>query len=289
MAKASRKLEALQKQVQLLKRQALAAERMRFESLRPRKRTGFDGQLFAAGVAHEFNNILGAVDGHAEWALDSGKAADMRDALEVIRQACVRSSQITKALQGIAQPREESKELFSFAAVARELERMAAPVCRKAGLRLLLDVEDAQIYGSSERILEVLFNLVRNAADALVGRELTEADRVLSLTAKVLRRQLRVRLRDRGPGIPDMLADLVFQPFFTTKGTLAQTLEGAGKATGVQGGSGLGLYLSRGLVEDHGGTLTLTPRSKLKGPGAEFEMLLPVAPAAKRRLSETAR
>ncbi|MEZ4814538.1 MAG: histidine kinase dimerization/phospho-acceptor domain-containing protein [Bdellovibrionota bacterium] len=83
------------------KRQALAAERLRFEIVRnwQSNQDPVRMDLLALGVAHEFNNILGAALGHADWALESQTPEDMKDALEVIRIACLRCAQITKSLQ----------------------------------------------------------------------------------------------------------------------------------------------------------------------------------------------
>jgi signal transduction histidine kinase len=105
---------------------------------------------------------------------------------------------------------------------------------------------------------------------------------------------LEIVVSDNGPGIRPSVRDLVFQPFYTTKGVLRklgqdfpslgelkeeETSSTSSSSSVVKGGAGLGLSLSRALAEGQGGTLTLLERGQL--PGASFCLRLPLAAAHK--------
>ncbi len=109
-----------------------------------------------------------------------------------------------------------------------------------------------------DQLQQVLVNLIVNAKQAL---EEVQGRRRIAIAAKVAGEpaQIVVTVSDNGPGVPPDIRSRIFDPFFTTK------------PQGV--GTGIGLAVSRGLVEAHGGTLTVTPAN---GAGASFEMRLPI-------------
>ncbi|KAB0576386.1 PAS domain-containing protein [Ideonella dechloratans] len=119
-----------------------------------------------------------------------------------------------------------------------------------------------QVLGSAGQLLQVMLNLIQNAADACAGRP----EGRLRITLEPPERpggKLRLRFADNGPGIAPEHVARVFDPFFTTKP--------------VGKGTGLGLSISYGLIDQHGGHLSLAPAA---GGGAEFTVELPVAEAA---------
>jgi two-component system sensor kinase FixL len=107
------------------------------------------------------------------------------------------------------------------------------------------------------QIQQVLVNLMRNAAEAMAEsprRELTIATEAIQDTA------VEITVADTGPGIPDEVAQRLFQPFVTTK----------------TGGMGIGLAISQSIVEAHGGQLSMRPN---EGGGTIFQFRLPAAPS----------
>uniref|UniRef100_UPI0035B2F5C4 sensor histidine kinase n=1 Tax=Ideonella dechloratans TaxID=36863 RepID=UPI0035B2F5C4 len=119
-----------------------------------------------------------------------------------------------------------------------------------------------QVLGSAGQLLQVMLNLIQNAADACAGRP----EGRLQITLEPPERpggRLRLRFADNGPGVAPEHVARVFDPFFTTKP--------------VGKGTGLGLSISYGLIDQHGGHLSLAPAA---GGGAEFTVELPVAEAA---------
>jgi CheY-like chemotaxis protein len=125
------------------------------------------------------------------------------------------------------------------------------------------------VFGDRQELQQVLLNLIMNAAHALAG---VEAGRLRRLTLATGRQgdEAFLRVSDTGPGVPAPQVAQLFTPFFTTKGP--------------GHGTGLGLSLSYGMVEAHGGRIAYEPA---KGGGAEFTVLLPAYDA--ERPAEPAR
>jgi signal transduction histidine kinase len=287
ISSAATTIKSLKAQITQLKRQAYVAERLRFESATGanRERANVDSSvlpstfvILAAGVAHEFNNILGAVDGHAEWALDSGSNSEMKEALEIARVACARSSQITKSLQKFAQPKEEALKLLLVNGLIDEALLLLSGELKLEGIRVNRDLSASRavnVYVDPSRVIEVLVNLLHNARDAL--KSSGQKDPQIVINAAVDESHLWIAIEDNGTGVADSLKGLIFQPFFTTKGVLKEISPGVNRAFNPdqKGGSGLGLFLSRNIMEELGGTLTLESPRQLSG--ARFVLKFPIA------------
>ena len=209
----------------------------------------------AAGVLHEVRNPVNALI-NAARVLAGGKATPEVSAklLDVIQDAARRIHEITAALESHARPADASTA--TFCDVQDGLD---------ATLRLLEHrmngVEVHRSYGADCRVAvppgplnQVFLNLMDNALRA--------GARTLWISAAPRDGGLEVRIEDDGPGIPPDVARRVFDPFFTTRGP--------GE------GTGLGLYLSRRIIEEHGGRLWVEER---EGGGACFVATLPTLEA----------
>lgn len=285
-------LLSLKEEVRALKRKLWVAERMRFETVSQstsaaKKKEAWDGKLLAAGVAHEFNNILGAADGHAEWALQTGLPQDMKEALQVVRQACRRSLQITKSLQALPTLREEAAGVFALSKVANDLKLHFRPLSKKTQIRVDIEMPPGDIYGSESELFEVLVNLIKNAIEALQSKKSVAGARVECVGRLVGPDRVKILVSDNGPGIPEALRERIFHPFFTTKGRMKEMLKNSSDEhlvatsaapTSSEGGSGLGLFLSRSIIQKMGGRLEYVPVAS----GTRFQVALPLASKPRR-------
>ncbi len=202
----------------------------------------------AAMAAHEIRNPLGVMRGTVELMRERmGPSASERDrgALQDLMQEIERLRRLTEDFLDLGRDRP-----LSMAKVdARALLEEAASAAERSfpSVRVRRDfLALPPLTGDAGRLRQVLVNLLANAAQAQVSGEI-----VLSAAADAGR--IRVRVQDFGPGVPEDLR--VFDPFETRK----------------QGGTGLGLYVAKRLVERHGGTLRLAGGP----PGAVFEVSLP--------------
>jgi signal transduction histidine kinase len=260
------------------KRQALAAERLRYEIVSnwQSKQEPVRMDLLALGVAHEFNNILGAALGHADWALESQTPEDMKDALEIIRIACLRCAQITKSLQGVTQPREEGKAIFELKDLFSEVLRLWDTRAEKSGVLVQFESSQSRVYLDASAFVEIFSNLIKNSFEIL---EKQKQQGKITISCEENDSSVIINYRDSGPGIPQSYRPYVFQPFFSTKGTISAVYDSeetkeVGSDSPNPKNSGLGLFLSRKLAQEMGGDMRLldTP----PGEGVQFEITLPL-------------
>ncbi|MBK7948803.1 MAG: PAS domain S-box protein [Deltaproteobacteria bacterium] len=233
------------------------------QTLRAQERLAAVGTL-AAGVAHQINNPVGAILAAADFALIAAGDPD-RDriaatALEEIKAQAIRCGRI---IRGILQfSRAESTEKWSGDVIS--VLRTAVDVTRRhareqgAEVSLELDrgVAAASVLMSPIELEQVFVNLILNAIQA------QSAGAKVWITARNLGHELEICVEDDGPGIPTDDRDRIFDPFFTTR------LKG--------GGTGLGLSVAHGIIEDHGGRMELVPARRRPGVGACFQIVLPV-------------
>ncbi|HET7585775.1 MAG TPA: PAS domain S-box protein [Gemmatimonadaceae bacterium] len=231
-----------------------AAER----ALRESEKLAAVGQL-VSGVAHELNNPLAAILHFVEDLLTDQRSTSDAEALTVIRDQAQRSRAIVRDLLAFARNREEQREQLNALGVLERCARALQPVVEAHGatLHVLLANDLPVVEIDRAGIEQVITNLVANAAHA-AGQGGT-----VTLRAHRQGTVCEVLVEDTGPGLSDDLLPRIFEPFFTTK------------PTGE--GTGLGLSVSLGIVQQHGGTISAENISHTSGHGARFVVRLPAA------------
>ena len=237
-----------------------------------------------AGVAHELNNpisfVLGNMHAMQKYTprlkryLDEIHHGESPEALEKLR-AELRIDHILDdlapllagAVEGAERTRDIVDGLKRFSAADRDeniefnlaeiIERSVHWVTRAAPMNFRVAIEvpkELPFFGSPGQIQQVIINLVQNASDATEGR----AEPLLTITAEDAGDLLCILFRDNGPGISEQAMGRIFDPFYTTKP--------------VGKGTGLGLSISYGIIERHGGQLSVSNAAE---GGAEFKLCLP--------------
>jgi len=214
------------------------------------------GEL-AAGVAHEINNPLFAILGLTEFLLKEAEPeSKAQQRLELIQQTGLEIKEIVRALLDFARENAEERHVVSLEDVVRSTVDLVRRTNAHKGVELVDTYEDslALVSASPNQLKQIILNLVANARQAMPNGGTVSVD-VRSEGDWAV-----AAVRDDGPGIPAEIADRIFEPFFTTK---RQT-----------GGTGLGLSVSLGIAEAHGGNLTVCSSP---GAGSTFTLRLPIA------------
>jgi len=245
--------------------EAEAAARLRTaEQLRHADRLTTVGRL-ASGVAHEVGTPLNVVQARAEM-IERGETDDPRASARVIREQAERITRIVRQLLDFARKRPAERQPCDFSAAARAVAEMLGSLARKHGVELAVEAPEPGVVAPAVRgeVEQVMTNLVVNAIQASPahGRVTLGVAPVVAALPRSAdatpRPGVAVTVVDQGPGIPADVAPHVFDPFFTTKE--------------VGTGTGLGLSVSYGIVEEHGGFIE--QRTRPEG-GAEFLAFFP--------------
>ncbi|GAB4243912.1 MAG: hypothetical protein OHK005_08570 [Candidatus Methylacidiphilales bacterium] len=199
----------------------------------------------ASGVAHDFNNVIMAIQGHAEFLQMRGNVdQETNESLERIIRSCASGTDLTRSLLGFARRQKLSMDTITVGAVVKDV----VALCQRAlGPRFKIEVDPALrpesgrdpfvIHGCFSALSHCLLNLLNNARDAM-----PEGGKIHVLAEKA-RGRVILRIRDSGQGIPPEVLPKIFDPFFTTKRS--------GK------GTGLGLSMVQGIMQQHGGGISI--------------------------------
>ncbi|PYM18365.1 MAG: hypothetical protein DMD81_06085 [Candidatus Rokuibacteriota bacterium] len=227
------------------------------EQLMQREKLAALGELLA-GVAHELNNPLSVVLGHIDLLRATAKGSIAVRA-EKMSSAAERCTRIVRNFLTLARQHPQERARVAVGQVVEEALELVAYPLRVDGIRVTLDLpEDLPlVFADPHQLHQVFLNLVTNAHQAL--RSATGPRQITVSSKAESDGMVCIEVSDTGPGIADDIASRIFEPFFTTK-PLGQ-------------GTGLGLPICKGIVEAHGGTLTVEGRP---GVGACFRVRLPI-------------
>lgn len=222
----------------------------------------------AGGVAHEINNPINGIMNYAQLILDrlDGRDDEIEEFAREIGHESDRIAELVRNLLSFSRRGESTRERVRPCDVVAATLSLTGAILRHDQIVIELDVPEdlPEIRCRTQQIQQVLLNLLTNARDALNEKypahdenkrvQVRGSQRTLSG-----RRWVRLTVEDRGPGIPEAAAKRVFDPFYTTKRP--------GR------GTGLGLSVSFGIVQDHGGTISVQSRH---GEYTRFHIDLPV-------------
>ncbi len=218
------------------------------------------GEL-AASIAHEVNQPLGAIVGNADICLQwlDGAEPDLmqlREAIEDIASDGHRASQVIARIRSLVKKHQPEKVALDISEVVQEVLDIVAHEAQRKQVTVSFDLEKGLPHVLADRVQlqQVLLNLMMNGMEAMLG--IKGRTPMLRVTTSRTDSGVLAVVSDTGVGLDPQKIDLVFKPFQTSK----------------SGGMGMGLTISRSIIEAHGGKLWAEPNARA---GASFKFALP--------------
>lgn len=220
------------------------------------------GEL-AATIAHEINQPLTAVIANANAGLRwlRGRQPDLIQArrnFTAIISGATRAAEIITHIRALAKRGSAAeRHHVDINALIREVVELLRAETRRHGvlLRLHLARDLPRVHADAVQLQQVLLNLMINALEAMDA--VADRPKVLAISVRSRREQLAVAVADCGPGVPADIVEAIFAPFYSTKPQ----------------GIGIGLSISRAIVEEHGGQLSVVANDN---GGATFQFTVPI-------------
>jgi len=226
--------------------------------------------LLAAGVAHEVNTPLAVISSYTQMLAKQMRPMMEQDAriapvLEKITQQTFRASEIVNGLLNFSRTGSGEFGSVDLNRLLHDTLTLIDHQLKTAGIRVEteLDAELPRIHGNEGKLQQVMLNLLLNARDAMHGA----ADGRIRIATELTAGQVTVTIQDFGGGIEPENLNRIFDPFFTTK---------TKPTKGQHKGTGLGLAVSYGIMQEHGGKMQV---ASAVGVGTTFRLEFP-APAA---------
>ncbi len=212
-------------------------------------------------LAHELNQPLCTVVGNGQTAqrllgLPELDVAELRSALDDIVAAGKHAGEVIRRLRSLVRQQESEPTVLNLERLMEEAARFVEADARRHGATVRFEIADdlPAVRGDSIQLQQVVLNLVRNGLEAMVDTDGTA--RELIIRAVRIGHEVTISIADRGVGLSAETTKRAFEPFYTTK----------------PAGLGLGLSISRSIVEAHGGRLWAEPNP---GGGATLVFALP--------------
>ena len=224
----------------------------------------------ASGIAHDFKNILTAINGNVELLLDKAEPENpLRHGIEQVGKAGAQAIIYTRRLLDLSRKGDFHPETLDVNAYIADMQKLLAGIAGiKSPITTNLKSDLPSIQADAGQIGQVLLNLVINAADAMLtgGKISISTDMYMAKESDIIKHlgsppgeYLVVVVTDTGTGIPPEVIDRIFEPFFTTKESTK--------------GTGLGLSTVFSITKQHGGWVSV---SSEMGKGTTFSIFLPV-------------
>ncbi len=219
------------------------------------------GQL-TASLSHELNQPLAAILSTAQAGIrfiDSNKATPdlLKELFQNISEDDKRTASILGSIRGMLKLEKREKEKINLIDLIEELVPIYNSEAIKRKIKIDVKLSQTPVFTLADwtQIQQVLMNFILNALQAMEG--ISKKDKILSITESVDKDYVTLSVRDQGPGIDQSIRDIVFKPFVTTR----------------REGMGIGLALSRSIIEDHQGKIWAR---NLPEGGAEFSFRLKI-------------
>jgi PAS domain S-box-containing protein len=245
----------------------ITARRTLEAQLRQSQKMEAVGQL-AGGVAHDFNNILTAIAGFAEFLQDEFAPNDPRreDVGEILKGAH-RAASLTAQLLAFSRKQVLRSEVLDLNKVVTQMTTMLRPLLGASLHLVTLPAHRAvPVLADRTQLEQVIMNLAVNARDAMQGDGTLTIEIGIASAESGAPQRATLIVSDTGAGMSPEVVARIFEPFFTTKP--------AGR------GSGLGLATVHGIVQQSGGTISVESRP---GEGTSFTITLPLASGSRTR------
>lgn len=223
----------------------------------------------ANGVAHDLNNILSGIIGYTQLAKQNLKMpVKLEPNLNQILTGARRAADLVKRILNFSRPSASAKQVLNLVPLIKEVLALLHSTIPSTIVIEEHLFSKAMVLADPGKMHQVIMNLCSNACQAMSqGKGLLTVgldEQVVSRTGNMgipdmpFGSYLRLRVRDTGPGIEDRIMEKIFDPYFTTK----------------ELGTGLGLSLVKGIVDEHGGYIDVT---SFNGRGTTFSVFLPIA------------
>ncbi|MBT8340401.1 MAG: response regulator, partial [Desulfatitalea sp.] len=222
----------------------------------------------AGGIAHDFNNILTSILGFTELAMEDTKANPLvLEHLNEIFSAGKRAKQLVRQILAFARQADDACRPIRIDTIVKEVLKLL-----RSSIPVSIDIKqhinsDAMVMGNAIQVYQIMMNLCANAAQAMEdegGRLEVSLSNTSFNDARARHLNLKsgdyvkLKVSDTGPGIAPEIIDTIFDPYFTTKGP--------GE------GTGMGLAVVHGIVQNYGGTIRADSKPK---KGTVFTVYLP--------------
>ncbi|HET6675486.1 MAG TPA: ATP-binding protein, partial [Nitrospiraceae bacterium] len=224
------------------------------EQLRRTERVAELGTL-ASGMAHEIGTPMNVILGRAEYLMNRTNDEPIKKGLQTIVSQVERITRVMNQLLSFARRETPERRAVNLKEVVENSLEMFHERFARHHIEIELDCEQAcpPVHADADQMSQVLINLVMNAVYAM-----PDGGRLRIAVRRLDRNMVELRIADTGSGMPPGVLAKIFDPFFTTK------------EFGV--GTGLGLTVVKGIMEEHGGTIAV---SSEPGRGTTFTLVLP--------------
>jgi PAS domain S-box-containing protein len=237
-------------------------DRQHLDQLAHVTRVGLMGEM-ASGIAHEVNQPLTAISNYTQVSLnlintDNPDLVNLAEILYKTQQQALRAGRIIHRMREFIKSHSKHTSTANINTLIHDAASLCATELKHNGIELTFELENnlPPIQVDHIHIEQVIINLIRNGIDALENLP-AKQQRCLSIRSRLtLKNSVEVRIKDNGPGIDKDQQQKILMPFYTTK----------------TGGMGMGLSISRSLLEAHGGTLYFKSKP---GKSCSFYFTLP--------------